>query len=388
MADDRAALARCREQHQLVVELGAFALSGTATLDALLQHAAALAARGTGIARSKVLQYRPEADGLLVRDGVGWRDGVVGKLVMSAAPAEPQGDAFRGAKALVIEDLAATDYRVPEILREHGIVALANVPILVNGSVWGAIEIDSERRGSLEEGDTLLLQGFAHILGRAIEQNAAAAALAATSLERELALKEREVLFRELHHRVANNFTAILGQLDFHARKTAAPEARAAFAALADRVASIVDTHDQLSLSDLEKDISLGVYLTRLVAALPPPENVQVVRAIREATVPIRTAVRLGMIAIELLTNSFKHAFSEAGGTVSVSFTPVPDEGLGRLVVSDNGRGMTAGPPGRSGMRLLKALVAQIDGRYDQSSDGGAGTSTEVLFPLRGKTAP
>src|SRR4051794_7774799 len=105
MTDDRAALGRCREQHQLVVELGSFALSGTATLDALLQHAAELAARGTGIARTKVMEYLPDADGLLVRAGVGWHAGVVGKLIMSADSAEAQGDAFRGAKPLVVEDL-------------------------------------------------------------------------------------------------------------------------------------------------------------------------------------------------------------------------------------------------------------------------------------------
>jgi two-component sensor histidine kinase len=382
MADDRAALARCREQHQFVVALGSFALSGTETLDALLQHASELAARGTGIARTKVMEYRPEVDGLLVRAGVGWHEGVVGQLVMSADPAEAQGDAFRGAKSLVVEDLTKTKYRVPDVLREHGIIASANVPIFVNGAVWGAIEVDSERAGSLTEGDTLLLQGFAHILGRAIEQQATAAALTATALERELALKEREVLFRELHHRVANNFTFIIGLLELHARRMTSPDASAAFGMAANRVASVADAHEQLSVGEVEKEISLGIYLTRLVAAIPVPDTVRVVRAIREGTASLRRAVRVGMITNELVTNSLKHAFTEAGGTITVSFG-ADEDGKGRLVVCDNGRGIVGGPQGRSGLQLVRALVEQISGRVEQTSDRDSGTRTEIIFPLR-----
>jgi two-component sensor histidine kinase len=383
MTDDRAALARCREQHELVVELGSLALYGTGTLDALLQHAAQLAARGTGIARSKVMEYRPETDSLFLRAGVGWREGVVGHTMMSAAISEPQGRSFRAAEALMIEDLSSTDFTVPELLREHGIVALANVPVLAGGAVWGGLEVDSERPGALAKADTLLLQGFAHILGRAIEQHQMRLAEQAEAIEREVMRKERDVLFRELHHRVANNFTAILGQLELQARKTAAPDARAAFQTLADRVASVADAHEQLSLTEVERDISVGIYLTRLVAALPQPDNVKVVRAIREAILPLRTAVRVGMILNELLTNSLKHAFTAAGGTISVGFSADPEEGMGRLVVSDDGRGLAAGPPGRSGTHLLKALVEQIGGMFEQTSDPGAGTATTITFPLR-----
>src|SRR5687768_6018074 len=113
MPDDRAALARCREQHRLAVELGSFALAGTATLDALLQRAAELAARGIGITRSKVMEYRAAEGMLLLRAGVGWREGVVGRLMMSADPSEPQGHAFRVGEPLVIEDLAVCDYTIP-----------------------------------------------------------------------------------------------------------------------------------------------------------------------------------------------------------------------------------------------------------------------------------
>jgi two-component sensor histidine kinase len=383
MSDDRAALARCREQHELVVELGSLALSGTGTIDALLQHAAQLAARGTGIARSKVMEYRPESDSLFLRAGVGWREGVVGDTMMSAAISEPQGRSFRAAEPLVIEDLASSDFTVPELLQEHGIVALANVPVFAGGAVWGGLEVDSERPGSLTKADTLLLQGFAHILGRAIDQQQRRLADEAEAIEREVMRKERDVLFRELHHRVANNFTAILGQLELQARKTTVPEARAAFQTLADRVASIADAHEQLSLTEVERDISVGFYLTRLVAGLPHPDNVKVVRAICEAMLPLRTAVRLGMMLNELVTNSLKHAFTAAGGTISVGFSAAPEEGMGRLVVSDNGRGLAPSPPGRSGKYLVEALVNQIGGVLEQTSDPGVATATTITFPLR-----
>jgi two-component system, sensor histidine kinase PdtaS len=174
-----------------------------------------------------------------------------------------------------------------------------------------------------------------------------------------------------------------MGLVELQAQKTTEPEARAAFEKLAKRVASITEAHEQLSVRDLEKDISLGLYLIRLLATLPIPDTVQLVRAIEEATVPLRTAVRLGMIVNELITNSLKHAFTEAGGTITVSFSPDPEDGKGRLVVCDNGRGIVAAPRGRSGLRLVKALVEQISGRLEQTSDRDGGTGTEVVFPLR-----
>jgi two-component system, sensor histidine kinase PdtaS len=383
MPDNRAALARCREQHRLVVELGSFALSGTATLDVLLQRAAELAARGIGITRSKVMEYKPADDMLLLRAGVGWREGVVGRLMMSADSSEPQGHAFRVGEPLVIEDLSNCEYTIPELLREHGIMSTANAPIMVDERVWGVLELDSERSHSLTGEDTLLLQGFAHILGNAIEHQLATAALAAAAVDRQVALNEREVLFRELHHRVANNFMAIMGSVEMLARKATIPDTRAVLEKLVDRVASISDAHEQLSSSEIEKDISLGVYLERLVATLRVSDPIRVSRAIGDATVPLRTAVRLGMIVNELVTNSLKHAFTEAGGTVSVSFSANRAQGTGRLVLSDDGRGMVAGDqPGGSGTLLVKALVEQIGGALDVATQPGAGTATEVRFPL------
>jgi two-component sensor histidine kinase len=382
MSDDRTALARCREQHQLVVELGAVALVGTGTLDRLLQHACELAARGTGIARAKVVQYQSEIDSLFVRAGVGWRDGVVGRAMMSASGSEPQGRSFRNAEAVTIEDLTTSEFEVPALLREHSIRALANAPIWVDGAVWGALEVDSERAGALTEDDSRLLQGFAYVLGRGIEQQQRTLASEAEAVERELMLEEREVLFRELHHRVANNFTAILGQLELLSRKTAAHDVRTPIETLADRVASIADAHEQLSLRDVEKQISAGIYLTRLVGTMRGSDNVQIVRAIREATIPLRTAVRLGMILSELVTNSLKHAFTDVGGTITVEFSADRGQGVGRLVVSDNGRGVVPGPPGRSGMRLVQALVQQIGGTLQQTSAPAEGTTTIVTFPL------
>jgi two-component sensor histidine kinase len=195
-------------------------------------------------------------------------------------------------------------------------------------------------------------------------------------------LEEREVLFRELHHRVANNFTAILGQLELLSRKTAAHDVRTPIETLADRVASIADAHEQLSLRDVEKQISAGIYLTRLVGTMRGSDNVQIVRAIREATIPLRTAVRLGMILSELVTNSLKHAFTDVSGTITVEFSADRGQGVGRLVVSDNGRGVVPGPPGRSGMRLVQALVQQIGGTLQQTSAPAEGTTTIVTFPL------
>src|SRR6185437_8089323 len=193
----------------------------------------------------------------------------------------PPGRTFRTCQPVYIRDLpASSEYEYSELLREHGIVSLINVPIVVDQHVWGILEVDSERPQNFDGTDEEFLCGFAGLLGAAIEKKQRDAADASAHLERIVELREREALFRELQHRIANNFQSIVGFIELGGRRVADPAAQQEFARVSDRLASILSAHEQLSLDQVEREISLGPYIADLARTIRGPETVQIAKSI------------------------------------------------------------------------------------------------------------
>jgi GAF domain-containing protein len=272
---------RARDYHRIVLAFAREAL-GTTELNTLLQRTTEEVARGMHIRRAKILTYQPETDDLLVRAGTGWRDGVVGHATLPSRMASPPGHTFRTCQPVYIDDLpASSEFEYSDLLREHGIVSLINVPIVVEQSVWGVLEVDNERQQRFDSTDEEFLCGFAGLVGSAIEKKRRDAADASAHLERTIELREREALFRELQHRIANNFQAIVGFLDLGARRVTDAAAQQEFARLSDRVASILSAHEQLSLDEVEREISLGPYIADLARTIRGPDTVRIVTSRR-----------------------------------------------------------------------------------------------------------
>ena len=120
--------------------LGAFARTGSEglSLQRLMQYATALVSGATKIRHVKVLRYRPDRGDLLIEAGVGWKPGVVGEVALSIDMASLPGRALQTGMPVVIEDMANDpEFIAAEVLREHGIVSLVNVPIMFDGRTWG-----------------------------------------------------------------------------------------------------------------------------------------------------------------------------------------------------------------------------------------------------------
>ena len=373
---------RALDYHRIVLAFARQAL-GRAALESLLQRTTEEVARGMHIRRVKILTYQPETDDLLVCAGTGWRDGVVGHARLPSDMASPPGRTFRTCQPVYIQNLpASTEYKYSDLLREHGIVSLINVPIVVDRHVWGILEVDSERQQQFDGTDEEFLCGFAGLLGSAIEKKRRDAADASAHLERTIELREREALFRELQHRIANNFQSIIGFVDLGARRVTDPAAQQEFARLSDRVASILSAHEKLSLDEVEREISLGPYIADLARTIPAPENVQIVKSIAGAPVSLRTAVRLGIIVNELVTNSLKHAFEGKGGVIRITLSVDHARHRGRLEVADNGRGASNAPSEGMGTGLVDSFAEHIGGSIERRGSPGQGTTVVVTFPL------
>lgn len=198
-------------------------------------------------------------------------------------------------------------------------------------------------------------------------------------------LAEKDVLMKEIHHRVKNNLQVISGLLQLQSKSLDDGPAKSALLEGHNRVRSIALIHqnlyqfENLSLIDLAKFVN---DLCRQVESVfkntqPVTRNI----AVPELHLDIDTAVPLGLIMNELLTNSFKYAFTDAStGEINLGIRPLA-EGKYEMVYADNGPGLPAGPDvSRAttlGLQLIHDLSRQIGGNVQY-----AYTDNKAMFTI------
>ena len=159
----RALQQRIRQQ-EILAELGVVALQGKTFLE-LLNETVRLTAEGMNAEFCKVLEYKPAENRLLVRSGVGWHEGIVGRATVGADLESPSGFALRTGKPVISNHLENEQrFRTPELLVEHGIRRAMNVILQGDGSPYGVLEVDSRSEGEFSQNDIAFLQGAANIL--------------------------------------------------------------------------------------------------------------------------------------------------------------------------------------------------------------------------------
>lgn len=199
-----------------------------------------------------------------------------------------------------------------------------------------------------------------------------------TATELASALREKETLLKEIYHRVKNNLQVVSSLLTMQGAR-ASDEARALLTESAARVRSIALVHEQLYRSATLSSIRYPAYVRQLVDHLmqtydPLSHRVPIKVEIDDLNIGVGTAVPLGLVITELISNAYKHAFPGlATGEIRVSLRRLP-KGLLRLVVQDSGCGLPPEPAASSslGLNLVRMLADQLDGRLEVSSPGGA----------------
>ena len=353
--------------------------------DSLMHHACAQVSLVTHIERTKVLRYRPDRGDLLVVAGVGWKPGVVGAAILPIDNASPPGRSIQTAGPVVIEDLPNDgEFRLSPLLREHGIVSLVNVPVMLDGQNWGVLEIDSSEPRAFDDRDIGFLVTYANILGTALARFQAEQKALMAAQERTKADALWSTMVRELQHRVKNNFQTVISFLALQRRRAEAPESRDVFTSLMERIHTIALAHDQLSLGQGTGRVEFGDYLRSLCSNVSSaePGRVKVEVEVASVTIPLDRAVPAGLIVNELVTNAFKHAFEEdQEGLVRVRFSVYSEIGEACITVEDNGRGFMASREGGLGLTLVDTLAQQLSGRIERDQVE-TGTRTRLSFPV------
>jgi two-component sensor histidine kinase/putative methionine-R-sulfoxide reductase with GAF domain len=376
-------------RHQGVLREMAHICTDKLPRDDLLADVAVQISRAVEVNHVKVMRYRAETGDLIVEAGTGWKPGVVGHATFSVDLASPGGSAFQTGQPVFIPDLRESkEFRASQVLVEHDIISVLNVPIIVDGAAWGVLEVDSVEPCdfSIDTQNFMLTAGS--IVGTALRRQQVAEAHEAALAQLAAASSKLDVMLQEMHHRVKNNFQTTLSVIMFERRK-GIPGTDEMLEKLGDNVIAMALAHDQLTISSSGKSVHLSNYLRTLATRIRKTiENVVVEVNAEELETPIEQAVPLGLIVNELITNSAKHAFNGAGGAVHVTLTRADAKGLLKLTVSDNGKGTdfsVAAPvsarSGGSGLKLIDALARQIRGRVERHS-GKDGTRITIYFPL------
>ena len=203
--------------------------------------------------------------------------------------------------------------------------------------------------------------------------------------QRELteSLEQREILAREIDHRVKNSLQIVAGVMMMQSRGIEDAAAKAAFQDTYTRVMSIARVHDALQHAQDAETVDLGETVRLLcgdiAAGLSDSADRLVVEAETGLMAPSRMAVALALIATELITNAFKYAY--APGEHGPVIVGVSRRGAGfRLSVRDRGRGLPADwdtrprKSGGLGMKVIRSMLSRVEAEMIVESDEGPGT--------------
>lgn len=202
------------------------------------------------------------------------------------------------------------------------------------------------------------------------------------------ALEEKEVLLKEIHHRVKNNMQVVSSLLDMQSDQVSEEQFKNIFREIQNRVKSMALIHELLYQSSDIGRINFADYAHELVESVQSSfattaRNIAVTTDIAPLLMGIETALPCGLIISELISNSIKHAFpAMEKGIISVGLS----QGAGNhvvLTVCDNGIGIPAGldlaKTGSLGLTIVTMLVKQLQGTL--TIENNHGTEATILFP-------
>ena len=205
--------------------------------------------------------------------------------------------------------------------------------------------------------------------------------------ELEHLLTEKEWLIKEIHHRVKNNLHTIVSLLE----SQSAYLGNDALAAVRDsqhRVHAMSLIHQKLYLSENVSSVNMSIYIRELVGYLKDSfktdNTIYFNLEVESIELDVATAIPLGLILNEAITNSIKYAFGEAGGEVTLQL--IKKESFYLLTIADNGIGISADfqqatPVTSLGMTLMKGLCKEIGAEFHIKADKG----TNITIKFSGK---
>jgi two-component sensor histidine kinase len=239
-----------------------------------------------------------------------------------------------------------------------------------------------------------ILLGAVNVLVDISDHKRTEMALRESEARVKVALREKEVLLKEIHHRVKNNLQIISSLLDLQADALADPQLRGIFEESHQRIQAMALIHESLYQSRDLVHLSASDYLNRLSTQLCQAYDTLAARLtltlkLEPIELEVNQAIPCGLILNELLSNIFKHAFpDDRAGAIDIALREEP-AGHCQLMVDDTGIGFPEGVDFRAteslGLQLVCLLTEQLDGTITLGNRGG--THWTLTFPLAASAA-
>ncbi|EKR01707.1 MASE1 domain-containing protein [Leptospira borgpetersenii] len=209
----------------------------------------------------------------------------------------------------------------------------------------------------------------------------------------QLSLDEKEVMLKEIHHRVKNNLQVISSLLSMQSDYVQDKQSLSVFIESQNRLRTMSMIHEELYQSENLGKIQYSVYIEKLLNQLfqvyGKSDSVVLVTVLESLDITINRAIPIGLIINELVSNSLKYAFPEGESItrkpeLRITLSKL-DENL-EMRIEDNGIGMPFGfdleDSNSLGLKLVNILVRQLGGKIDFSSDSKRGTQFKIHIPL------
>ncbi len=288
----------------------------------------------------------------------------------------------RTGKPLLIDD------RTHRKLMEKGEVDLVGepshiwmgVPLKIPNDVIGVVAMQSYRDASAySENDLKLLSVISDQIATAIYRKK-------TQDQIKASLKEKEVLLKEIHHRVKNNMQIISSLLRLQSLDAKNKKVLEMYKVSRNRIKSMALIHESLYKSKDFSRIDFSKYVHNLATHLysiycTRGSNISVIQNVKNVFLDINQAIPCGLIINELVSNSLRHAF-ESNGNGKILIKMNQDNGKYTLSVKDNGKGFPDGLDFQKteslGLQVVNDLVKQLDGRI--FLDRKNGTAFTIKF--------
>lgn len=202
-------------------------------------------------------------------------------------------------------------------------------------------------------------------------------------------LDEKDVLLKEVHHRVKNNLQIISSLLNLQFGHNENAAVANLLRESQNRIRSMALIHERLYRSGDLMHVDFGHYVRNLISYLirsyvGGERNISVDVKIENVLLGVDQAIPCGLIVNELVSNALRHAFAHGGGGV-VTVTMAQSEGVCRMTISDNGVGIPFGVNVTNadtlGLQLVETLVEQIDGIRETVSN--CGTAHHIVFRIK-----
>jgi two-component sensor histidine kinase len=259
-------------------------------------------------------------------------------------------------------------------LKVHKIKSMIDVPIRSEGKMIGVVCVEhTNDYHSWSDEEIVFVQSITQLISLSLETDKK------NKHQRKQAelIQQKETLLYEINHRVKNNLAVIISLINLQNRRVKDDYHSSILTELANKVNSISTMQTQLHNSRSHEEIELRSYMKSLAENIHScyalGKNIKLNLDLDKSKINAEKAITLGLIANEILTNSYKYAFTDINTDYELKTSIKIDNDIVTILFKDNGPGYSEEDilNGGMGLTLVKGLVRQIDGNYDISSHDG-----------------